>query len=105
MPQLKDRLFAVGVLLLGAAASGRVLLSWIQHAEDSQFRQRQEQLRQGEVLNHERVIKECHDRARHTIPAVLNEYKKAGVFPEDWDETKEYEQFYKECLRERGLEP
>ena len=105
MSQLKDRLLAVGVLLLGAAALGRVALSWVQHVADSKLRQRQEQLRQDEVVNREDIIKNCHSQATQAIPAYLDALNKKGVkYVDDWDYDKQYEGFYRDCLREHGLE-
>ena len=95
---MKNRLLAVGVLLLGIAAVGKVALSFIQHTdklkqqqEEQLFKKQELQRSEIERIRLSAIITNCNQEA----------IKAAADFKGD-DEL--YNTAYRLCLRRSGLE-
>ena len=96
---MRNRLLAVGVLLLGIAAIGKVGLSWVQQIESSKQQKRQEESqkleqvqRHQEQMHREAIVKACNTEA----------IQAAAQFSGGDDL---YKAAYLMCLRKNGLEP
>ena len=96
---MKNRLFGAGVLLLGIAAVGGMVLSFLKYTDQ----QRRQKGLDAAQARKEMAIQTCSERAPEVIAGYM---KSQGVNSVDgFNYEKLHEHYYRECLRKHGIEP
>ncbi len=105
MPLSQNRYLSIGVLLLGLAVAGKMLLSWVEYSDKQREKYQQKQEVDLRESIHESIVQQCHGEAeQHAATMYQEQFPQAPDSKKGWYLTPNYDTSYKNCLRVHGID-